>query len=288
MPEPVGSADADGIGDSAGAALPVAPDVHVTCGGARHRLRLLRPGTVVLDAHPDVDAERALVAFGGVAPACLERLGLWEDAVGDGGFLGEWARVEQIPWARISWLVTAIERTRSEGVHEYLPRLGEQRAARMGEFVVSFPGPWLDRAAVEVARRVVTGAGVACSLAPGLLDEAVARRLRQAFVRSLGGRGRATGVAALVPLRPLVGTGVAPAVAGSVRGRASRVDITVDRRWLVDVWGRGAAVVEGQLVLALEDRRAQVVRWAPDGGALVPVLEDHELAGDESGWRLAR
>ena len=58
--------------------------------------------------------------------------------------------------------------------------------------------------------------------------------------------------AALVPFRCRVGIAVCPQVAGVLGGRASWCEIVLDGGWLLDVWGRGLAVVDGQLVVAAE------------------------------------
>jgi len=49
-----------------------------------------------------------------------------------------------------------------------------------------------------------------------------------------------------------VGIAVCPQVAGVLGGRASWCEIVLDGGWLLDVWGRGLAVVDGQLVVAAE------------------------------------
>lgn len=258
----------------------------VACGTATHHLRLV-DGRVRLDDHADVDAERALVAFGGAPPACLELLELWEDAVSDGGFLAEWAGVERIPRSRISWLHAALERTRSEGLREFLWWMPEARAARMGRFLVTFPGPWLDRAAVEVAGRLASGEGAFSEHVEGFLAEGAARRLRWAFVRAVARTESGAGPAALVPLKPLVGDGIPARIEGLLKGRDSWAVVMIDVAWLADVWGVGAAVVEGDLVLAVADGWARAVRWVPGGGGLVPVLEDRPLVHDGGRWRFA-
>src|SRR5690349_929638 len=231
----------------------------VRCRGVIHHLRLVRNGSFdgrftddafVLDDHPDVDAERTLVALGGVKPACLERLEAWREAIVDGGFLAEWSGSERVPAARVAWLRTALERTRSEGIQEFLHHVPLARAARMGRFVVDFDGTWLDRAALMVARRVISGEPVACDQAPRLIIEAASLRLRRAFVASLAeGAGVAHGLAALIPLRVHVNTGGEPRVAGRLAGRASWAEISIDRTWLTSVWGNDRAVVDGHLTL---------------------------------------
>ncbi|MEZ5412541.1 MAG: hypothetical protein R2761_31190 [Acidimicrobiales bacterium] len=139
-----------------------------------------------------------------------------------------------------------------EGYHEFLRQLPTARAERMGQFLHRFPRPWLDRAACEVSEAVATGAGVGCTQAPDLVPAAVASRLRRAFVTSVGGRLISWGAAALVPLEVSVVEGCEPAAAGSLVGPRRGVSLRVAPAWLHEVWGAGAAVVGGSLILALD------------------------------------
>ncbi|MDH4365642.1 MAG: hypothetical protein OEY70_16330, partial [Acidimicrobiia bacterium] len=230
-----------------------APELHLdlACGPHRHQL-VWRQGELLLNHHPDLAAERALVALGGPQPTCLARLQLWQEAVADGGFLAEWVDEAHLSDARLSWLGMALERLRLEGFHEFLRHLPPGRAERMGQFLHRFPRPWLDRAACAVSAAVVDGEGVRCGLAPELVAQAAAHRLRRSFVDSIGGRLTSWGAAALVPLAITVSPDGAPSVEGTVTGPGRAVALTVGRGWLHRVWGAGAAVVDGHLVLALD------------------------------------
>lgn len=256
----------------------------VACDGTRHTVRW-QAGEVVLDDHEDIDAERALVAFGGDELPCLSSLDLWNEAVLDGGFLGEWVDGELDP-PRLWWLGMALERMRNEGFHEFLRDLPVGRANRMGRFLTQFPEPWLDRAAAQVAEHMIDGDGVVCLKAPVLIPQAVARRVRRAFVLSVGGRQIAFGAAALVPFRPTVGDRIAPAVAGEIKGRSSWATLSVDQRWLFEVWGAGASVVDGRLVLAMSDGEASVVDWQEVDGRWTPRLLDVSITHDGDRWAL--
>lgn len=269
-------------------------DLAVACGPDRHRL-VWRRGEVILADHPDLAAERALVALGGPEPACLGRLRLWHEAVADGGFLAEWVDEAHLGDARLSWLGMALERLRMEGFHEFLRHLPPARAERMGQFLHRFPRPWLDRAACAVSSALVDGGRVRCVLAPELVTQAVAHRLRRSFVDSIGGRLVAWGAAALVPLTITVSPDGTTAVAGTVTGPGRGVALTVGPDWLHRVWGAGAAVVDGRLVLALEPgpgggTRARVVVWQGTGRdgsparATIAVVEAHH---DGRSWRLS-
>ncbi len=242
-------------------------ELAVPCSGSTHHLRW-EAGVVTPLDHPDVDAERALAAFGGDPPQCLEHLDLWNEAVADGGFLGEWVD-EDLDAARISWLTSALERMRAESWHEFLRDLPMARAGRMGRFVTTFPAPWIDRAALATAVLLVDGDHVVCTRARHLMVPATARRLRRAFVLSAGGRQLAIGSAALVPFDPQIVPGGTPFAEGVLDGRSSWATIQVSERWLFEVWGAGASVIDGRLVLAIDYENAPepvatVLHWEPD------------------------
>ncbi|MCP5028710.1 MAG: hypothetical protein GY929_20745, partial [Actinomycetia bacterium] len=261
----------------------------VMCGGGAHILRW-HGGELLLDQHPDIDAERALVAFGGEAPACVARYELWREAVADGGFLGEWAHRHEIGRDRIWWLKVAIERMRAEGVQEFLRDMPRSSAARMGQFITSFPQSFVDQAAAEVARRRLSGGGVGYPGADRLIEEGVALRVREAFARSVGGTHLSLGAAALVPFRPQVTDATEPSITGVLHGRNSRVEVVVPAAWLSRVWGRGAAVVDGHLILDVDDETglATVVAWQREApGRFQPALEKRVLSHGSAGWSLA-
>jgi hypothetical protein len=194
----------------------------------------------------------------------------------------------------------ALERLRLEGFHEFLRHLPPARAERMGQFLHRFPRPWLDRAACAVSAAVVEGGGVRCGLAPELVAQAVAHRVRRSFVDSIGGRLTAWGAAALVPLTISVTSRAVPAVAGTATGPGRGVALTVGPGWLHQVWGAGAAVVDGHLVLALEPAtgaltqsrvaaQARVVMWQHPAAGTAPArpsVEVVEARHDGWLWRL--
>jgi hypothetical protein len=261
--------------------------VVVDCEGGRHVVRW-SAGDLALDAHPDVAAERVLVALGGTPPACLAVADLWEAAVADGGFLWEWAAGDIGP-ARRAWLQTALERVRNEGVQEFLHRLPIRRAERMGRVLAMLPPTMVDRAAMAVAWRLEADPD------PSLdepLAEAVGRRLRRAFVASVGGLGGVQ-TAALVPLRWRVeGRSHPPAVTGRLAGRSSAVVVTVGASWLAHVWARQVTVVEGAMVLAATEREGgldtTMLQWRPAGGGLEPHLRTVSVEHVDGRWRRRR
>ncbi|MCP3854157.1 MAG: hypothetical protein GY698_05395 [Actinomycetia bacterium] len=264
-------------------------ELTVRCGGGLHVVRWSR-GRLVLDHHPDIDAERALVAFGGEAPPCVAHYELWCEAVADGGFLGEWAHRHEIGRDRLWWLKVAIERMRSEGVQEFLRDMSRPTAARMGQFVTGFPQSFVDQAGAEVARRLLAGENVAYPRADLLIEQAVALRVREAFARSIGGTLLSLGAAALVPFRPMIANDVEAGISGVLDGRNSWVEVTVSPAWLAQVWARGLGVVEGHLLVAVDDEshRALVVTWNGEANGLhVPVVDWSDLVHRPDGWALA-
>ncbi len=281
----------------------------VGCEGNRHRL-LWRQGRVELLDHPELEAELAMVGLGGPEPRCVSLLRLWDDALADGGFLAEWVDETRLSPSWFSWLAMALERMRSEGFHEFLRGLPPARAQRMGEFLHSFPVPWVDRASAAVSLAVAEGSGVACDQASGLLAAGVSHRLRRAFVDGVGGRQLAVGAAALVPLRIGIESGVEPSIAGSLTGPERGVRLLVDRSWLHRVWAAGASVIDGRLVLALDEPPpttpstarartrssdptdsisaiATLVGWAqPPGDRLQPVVERAAVRFVDRQWHV--
>jgi len=248
----------------------------VSCGGSVHQVRW-SGGSLLLDNHPDVAAEEVLVALGGRVPPCLSLRSLFLDAVGDGGFVGEWALREQPDPARTAWLATALERYRNEGVQEFLHGLPIGRLGRMGEALIELPGPLLDRAALTVAARIVNGEVEPDDYVAEHLDEAVRRRLRRAFVAGLARWAVPGGSAALTPLYCQV-SDAGPRLHGQIAGRAGGVDIAVSRSWLTDVWGAGIATIEGCLVLSARPRTERaddllvtLVRWRHTDSGLAPT-----------------
>ena len=95
-------------------------------------------------------------------------------------------------------------------------------------------------------------------------------RARSAFVRSLAKWKDHARPAALVRFRCRVGLGVAPGACGHLDGRDSACDVVLDIGWLLDVWGRGLATLDGDLVLAVDGGLALAVDWqvADDPGAV--------------------
>ena len=82
----------------------------VDCEGQRHTICWSR-GEVSLTHHPDIHAEKSLVALGGRKPRCLEIFELWEFAISDGGFIEEWAPWHEADHQRRWWLKNCFRTT---------------------------------------------------------------------------------------------------------------------------------------------------------------------------------
>ncbi len=254
-------------------------ELFLDCEGDRHRVRWRR-GRLTLDAH-DPDAEAALAAFGGTPPACLTALQLWRSAVRDGGFLEEWARHPRPTHHRRDWLEVALRRLRAEGVQDFLFGLPAVRAERMGRVLVELPPELVDRAGVAVAARILRRRAEVGPPDPllALIGDAVRVRARTAFVHSLRPWADHVRPAALVRFRCSVDV-AEPVVDGVLAGRDSWCHLHLDATWLVEVWGRGAALdPAGDLVVAVDadggdTLDVRVVRWASGGGVgLRPAIE---------------
>lgn len=239
-------------------------EVDVDCVGNRHRVRWHRGWLQLLD-HPDAEAELVMSALGASLPPCLQLLGMWRQAVHDGGFFSEWAQREHPEPARRHQLEVALNRLRREGVQDLLPELDVRRAERMGVMLARFPPDLVERAALAVMQRLVRRAELPHHELAPWVAHAIRVRARSSFVRSLAGWRDHARPAALVRFTCAVGVGVAPWASGRLCGRASSVEVLVDARWLLDVWARGLAVDDGALVLDAE--------YAPGGGWSVLAVD---------------
>jgi len=276
-------------------------ELSIGCSGERHRL-IWANGEVHLPDHPDRDAELALVGLGGPEPNCIAHMRLFEDAVRDGGFLAEWADDSGLTQAWYSWLDMALERMRTEGFHEVLRALPQERSLRMGEFISRFPLAWLDRAGAAVAEQVVgtdagQGPGVVCEDAEANVLHAIRVRARRAFVTSVGAIHLTVGGAALVPLRVQITTTTAPSAEGHLAGPQRGAVLTLNPTWLHEVWAAGAATIENRLIVDLRPdptdlhrATATWVDWSPTGPATTPapsqgpMLQQAPVRHTDSGW----
>ena len=252
----------------------------VTCEGHQHQI-IWSAGKVKLVDHPQIDAERTLVALGGTKPRCLELLELWDLAVKDGGFIEEWAPWQKADSQRRWWLGTAIERLRSEGVQDFLFDLPRDRALQMGEFSTAVPHAFLDRAMATV---VDDGYQRGWDFNPSLtrhLAEATKLRARRSFVAALASQRPSIPNPALVPFSCTVDLTLKPKIIGRLSGRASKIEITLHPKWLSDVWARGVSVFQDKFTLDVNEAGDKTtltqVEWIPERRSLTPHIVTHQL-----------
>ncbi|MEO7442614.1 MAG: hypothetical protein ABIW46_03670 [Acidimicrobiales bacterium] len=216
----------------------------VECSGTTHQVAWRR-GKLVLEDH-DLGAEQTMLAFGGEMPACLATLQLWRN-------LHTWAMAAE---------------------------LLRQLQSRMGADALLGPG--------ELARAHELGLALTWERAwrradyysdhGRLLSEVMVAKATPAFRDHLRFWLRERGSRRLSSVRVEVARGdAAPGVAGEMDSVGVRATASLGARWLVDVWGRGLAVVDGGFVVAIDDALrgdgseplgVRAVRWdrAPDGG----------------------
>ena len=254
--------------------------LEVKCEGHRHKV-VWSAGELLLPDHPDVDAEKVLVALGGSKPRCLEVLDLWDFALADGGFIEEWAPWYKADHQRRWWLGTALERLRSEGVQDFLYDLPRDKAVKMGEVVTTLPHDFLDRAMATV---VDAANKRGWDFAPSMnrhLTEAAKLRARRSLVQALTNQRPSVPSPALIPFNCTVELSGIPLVAGRLSGRDSHVEVSLHPRWLSHVWARGVSVHEGRFTVDLtehdEVETLHQIEWSEDGDALIPSLVTRQL-----------
>lgn len=233
----------------------------VACGGGRHRVTWRR-GKLKLEDH-DLSAERTMVAFGGETPACLQVLQLWRN-------LHAWAMSGELFRQMQSRLGPAAPLAPGElgRVHQLGLLLTWDRAWRRSAYF-SEHGRLLDERLRE------------CAL-PAL-------RTHLRWWMSRRGCRRIAGVELRVLRR-----GQEPEVRGEMDAVSVRATAGLGARWLVGVWARGLAVVDGAFVLEVgpegADGRApaRAVRWdeRPGGRAVAVAAPALVARRPDGGWRL--
>ena len=229
----------------------------------------------MLEDHPYLDGERAMVALGADTPPCLAMLDTWIGALRDGGFLHEWAGTEMEDVTRQRRFRTSWARAVRGEAQDMLVQLPLDRAVAMGLVIARFPHPLQDRLALGLGQAMARhwGSGRWQELEP-VLARAIAVRARTAFVRSLRVLGAHPRPDALVPFRcELVEPGAEPWITGRLAAQGIRARIGVRPTWLAEVWGRGLSVVDDHLVLdVVGPSTVLAVRWEPDAGGLRPAV----------------
>jgi hypothetical protein len=230
----------------------------VPCEGEQHRVTWQR-GKVVLENH-DLGSERALLVLGGQPSACLRALRLWRDQFG-------------LPPEQFATMQTWLGAQAVLAPEELaLPRL-------LG-MTLSWDRAWRRSSHLEKHGRLIEA------------------QLRERALTSF--RHHLTAEKQRFRCRVISSADVRVVPAGeplAVEGRMNRVSVSaramVHTSWLVRVWPRQMAVVDGAFVVDVEDDsftepRVQAVRWEDQSdGTRAPVLALARVRrADDGAWHL--
>lgn len=306
--------------------LPTA-EAAVPCGGGTHTVRW-EAGRLALPAHPDAEAELVLGALGGDKPACISLAETWERHADDLAVLTAGPRCAadrvSVDWAEIAELrarlpdgpALGISAMRVSAAVRPFTRPGGSVPARPPGLVAGAPlragamtGPGLGEVLrrqllqVELLELLALGAQFQYRLA-GTVTAAWARpeRAGDRAVRRPELSGVLTGRFApaaqawlgidpdVVTVTPHEGPGWGSLeLTGTGRSRRLRAALAVS--WLAEVWACGLAVVDGHLIVGVEEPghpRARVLALATPDDQPVP-RQAHATGGSSGGlaaWTL--
>lgn len=289
--------------------------VEVTCGDERHRISWRR-GKLVLEDH-DLGAEESFAALGGEPALCLEVLRAWRTAVDDREVLWFWdtpragdpdmakmlasirSQQQQIlaghramvasPTGRRAVPAAAIPR-------EILDRMRTQMAVENRRSLLSaLPEELRMRLGLSAIVRAQRRQGDRFWFASrsGDIQTALTARVAPAIEASMRTwRGRLAGHHLVTVESWIAAPGEVANVCGLMDDAGGWAAASMPIRWLVDVWARGIAVVDGCFVLeVVGDHGGQLgvtaVRWerrSPTGST--PVAEPAVVHRVDGGWRL--
>lgn len=295
--------------------LPAA-EAAVPCGTGTHIVRW-EAGRLTLPAHPDAEAELVLGALGGDKPACVSLTEAWERHAGDLAVLTAGPRSAtdriDVEWAQVAELRAELPGGQATQATAAPPGKRVVRAARYAAGMMSGGGqirPAGSREAfrrqlrqVELLELLALGAEFQYRLAGTVTAEwagperaADRARRRPELSGVLTGRfapaaQRWLGVDPdTVTVTPHEGPGWgAMELRGAGRGQRLRAALPVG--WLAEVWACGLAVVDGHLVVAVEEPghpRARVLALAALDAEPVPleVRATGRSAGGLVAWSL--
>jgi hypothetical protein len=231
----------------------------IPCEDGEHRVSWRR-GKFVLHAH-DLTAERARLVLGGEPSACLRALRMWRDQFG---------MPPEIFGQMPSWL----------GDDAFLAPREMELPRRLG-MTLSWIRSWKRWAYLDKHGR--------------LLDEEAKERALGPFRQHLNEERQRFGSRVISGASVQVVPDHQPAsVTGQMNKVSVRAAVTLHPNWLVDVWPRGLAVVDGAFVLEVLEQswtapRVRAVRWDDrPGGTRAPVVSAASVSqGPEGSWHLA-
>ena len=292
--------------------------VEVACGEDRHRISWRR-GKLVLDDH-DLAAEESFAALGGEPALCLEILRAWRAGVNDREVLWFWdaPRIGDPDLGRTHAMLRAREQrmmashrqmvvTGGRGAvfppggpvpQEVLDRMRAQMAAdHRRSLLATLPDPLRLRLGLAAIVRTGRHQGDRSWYGPRAEDvrTALATRAAPAVEGSMRAwRGRLSARHTLVVECWVARPGEPPSVCGLMDDAGGWGAASLPILWLVDVWARGVALVDGCLVLEVhhEDPTGDrlgvtAVRWErrlPTGST--PVVDQAILCRIDGDWHL--
>lgn len=234
------------------------------CGGAQHRI-LWRRGKLVLEDH-DLGAEQAMLGFGGEMPVCLRTLVLWRN-------LHSWAMSAEL-----------LDQMQHRLGTEALFGPGDLARVHQLGLVLTWERSWRRRSYLTSHGRLLQGV---------LRDRALAP-FREHLRHWTQRRGSRRVSSATIEVAR---SGVPGVVTGDMDSVGVRATATLGARWLVTVWARDLAVVDGAFVLSVESESPPgrphalavlAVRWDDDPerpGSWVPVIAPAWVEADAEGVR---
>ena len=230
----------------------------IPCEDGEHRVSWQR-GKFVLHDH-DLSAERAMLVLGGEPASCLRALRMWRDQFG---------MPPEIFGRMHSWL----------GDDAVLAPLEMQLARRLG-MTLSWIRSWKAWAYLDKHGRLLQEQANELALAPFRQHLNVERQ-------RFGSRVISAATVQIVPDHD-------PAsITGQMNRVSVRAAVTLHARWLVDVWPRDMAVVDGAFVLEVLEESwsrplVRAVRWDDrPGGTRAPVVASARLGRAADGaWEL--
>jgi hypothetical protein len=275
--------------------LPAA-DATVPCGSGTHTVRW-QAGRLTLPSHPDAEAELVLGALGGDKPACVTVAENWARHTADLAVLtaGPRCAADQVS---VGWDEAARQRadlpqglTQAIAATRHLPATGSALAPGMAENVrrIERRLEVIELLALGPALQFrLSGAVCAAWAEPDRANERAA--LRPQFAAALTGRFAPAAQEWLgidpdaVTVTPHEGPGWgAIELTGAGSGRRLRAALPLG--WLASVWACGLAVVDGHLVVAVEEPgypEARVFALAAPDAAPVAVTVRADTADPAS------
>jgi hypothetical protein len=306
--------------------LPAA-ETAVPCGTGTHTVRW-EGGLLTLPAHPDAEAELVLGALGGERPACITLAQTWAGHADDLAVLTAGPRSSadrvSVDWAEIAELRAKVPFGRAQmtsmlrmsaTVTPFIRHSGPQ-AGTQAPLPAGHPGPASRLGATgmeEVLRRQLrqvellellalgadfqfrlAGTVIAAWAGPDRAAERARRRPELSGVLTgrfaLAAREWAGVDPDAVTVTPHEGDGWGNLeISGA--GRSRRLHAALPLRWLAEVWAGGLSVVDGHLVVAVEQPGYPLARVlalaAPDAEpAAVEVRATGSPAGGLMTWTL--